>query len=143
VDKEIKKGASFQREKNQRLQEGARKLLQAAIENEVIDYIQFHAGPEEIAEARGASARGQNPFAVIVGCSDSRVGPEARITVLNFSIKTSPYPRTLVPNRETAGRSAVARGSKAVKTLPSDDCRRAIPKLEWYRLREQPNCCKC
>jgi putative transposase len=26
----------------QSLQEGARKLLQAAIENEVIDYIQFH-----------------------------------------------------------------------------------------------------
>ena len=26
----------------QLLQEGARKLLQAAIENEVIDYIQFH-----------------------------------------------------------------------------------------------------
>jgi hypothetical protein len=28
----------------QSLQEGARKLLQAAIENEVIDYIQFHKG---------------------------------------------------------------------------------------------------
>lgn|SRR5271166_3425142 len=35
-----------------------------------------HAGPEEIAEARGAVAKGQKPFAVIVGCSDSRVGPE-------------------------------------------------------------------
>jgi len=35
-----------------------------------------HAGPEQIAEARGAGAKGQNPFAVIVGCSDSRVGPE-------------------------------------------------------------------
>jgi carbonic anhydrase len=35
-----------------------------------------HAGPEQIAEARGAVAKGQNPFAVIVGCSDSRVGPE-------------------------------------------------------------------
>jgi carbonic anhydrase len=35
-----------------------------------------HAGPEEIAEARGAVAKGQNPFAIIVGCSDSRVGPE-------------------------------------------------------------------
>src|SRR5438132_1987946 len=35
-----------------------------------------HAGPEEIAEARSAVAKGQNPFAVIVGCSDSRVGPE-------------------------------------------------------------------
>jgi len=36
----------------------------------------IHAGPEEIAEARGAVAKGQKPFAVIVGCSDSRVGPE-------------------------------------------------------------------
>jgi carbonic anhydrase len=35
-----------------------------------------HAGPEEIAEARGAASKGQTPFAVIVGCSDSRVGPE-------------------------------------------------------------------
>jgi len=35
-----------------------------------------HAGPEEIAEARGAVSKGQSPFAVIVGCSDSRVGPE-------------------------------------------------------------------
>jgi carbonic anhydrase len=35
-----------------------------------------HAGPEQIAEARGAVSQGQSPFAVIVGCSDSRVGPE-------------------------------------------------------------------
>ena len=35
-----------------------------------------HAGPEQIAEARIAVSKGQNPFAVIVGCSDSRVGPE-------------------------------------------------------------------
>ena len=35
-----------------------------------------HAGAEQIAKARGAGAKGQNPFAVIVGCSDSRVGPE-------------------------------------------------------------------
>jgi carbonic anhydrase len=35
-----------------------------------------HAGPEEIAEARGAVSKSQSPFAVIVGCSDSRVGPE-------------------------------------------------------------------
>jgi carbonic anhydrase len=35
-----------------------------------------HAGPEQIAEARGAVAKSQNPIAVIVGCSDSRVGPE-------------------------------------------------------------------
>jgi carbonic anhydrase len=35
-----------------------------------------HAGPEQIAEARGAVSEGQSPFAVIVGCSDSRVGPE-------------------------------------------------------------------
>jgi carbonic anhydrase len=35
-----------------------------------------HAGPEQIAEARGALSKGQSPFAVIVGCSDSRVGPE-------------------------------------------------------------------
>jgi carbonic anhydrase len=35
-----------------------------------------HAGPEEIAKARGAVSKGQRPFAVIVGCSDSRVGPE-------------------------------------------------------------------
>ena len=33
-------------------------------------------GYEQITEARGAGAKGQNPFAVIVGCSDSRVGPE-------------------------------------------------------------------
>ena len=35
-----------------------------------------HAGPEQIAEARSAGTKGQSPFAVIVGCSDSRVGPE-------------------------------------------------------------------
>ena len=35
-----------------------------------------HAGPEQIAEARSAGTEGQSPFAVIVGCSDSRVGPE-------------------------------------------------------------------
>jgi carbonic anhydrase len=35
-----------------------------------------HAGPEEIAKTRGAVSKGQSPFAVIVGCSDSRVGPE-------------------------------------------------------------------
>ena len=35
-----------------------------------------HAGPEQIAEARGTLSKGQSPFAVIVGCSDSRVGPE-------------------------------------------------------------------
>jgi carbonic anhydrase len=35
-----------------------------------------HAGPEEIAEARSSVSKGQSPFAVIVGCSDSRVGPE-------------------------------------------------------------------
>jgi carbonic anhydrase len=35
-----------------------------------------HAGPEQIAEARGTGSKGQAPFAVIVGCSDSRVGPE-------------------------------------------------------------------
>ena len=35
-----------------------------------------HAGPEQIAKARGAVSSGQSPFAVIVGCSDSRVGPE-------------------------------------------------------------------
>jgi carbonic anhydrase len=35
-----------------------------------------HAGPEQIAEARGTLSEGQSPFAVIVGCSDSRVGPE-------------------------------------------------------------------
>jgi carbonic anhydrase len=35
-----------------------------------------HAGPEQIAEARSAGSKGQSPFAVIVGCSDSRVGPE-------------------------------------------------------------------
>jgi len=31
----------------QLLQEGARKLLQAAIENEVVDYIQFHKDRRE------------------------------------------------------------------------------------------------
>jgi carbonic anhydrase len=35
-----------------------------------------HAGPEQIAEARSAVSESQSPFAVIVGCSDSRVGPE-------------------------------------------------------------------
>jgi carbonic anhydrase len=35
-----------------------------------------HAGPEQIAEARDTLSEGQSPFAVIVGCSDSRVGPE-------------------------------------------------------------------
>src|SRR6202021_1677913 len=35
-----------------------------------------HAGPEQTAEARGVVSKGQSPFAVIVGCSDSRVGPE-------------------------------------------------------------------
>jgi carbonic anhydrase len=35
-----------------------------------------HAGPEQIVEARGNVSKGQSPFAVIVGCSDSRVGPE-------------------------------------------------------------------
>jgi len=35
-----------------------------------------HAGPEQIAEVRGSVSKGQSPFAVIVGCSDSRVGPE-------------------------------------------------------------------
>lgn len=35
-----------------------------------------HASPEQIAVARGAVSKSQAPFAVIVGCSDSRVGPE-------------------------------------------------------------------
>jgi carbonic anhydrase len=35
-----------------------------------------HARPEQIVEARSTLSKGQNPFAVIVGCSDSRVGPE-------------------------------------------------------------------
>lgn len=35
-----------------------------------------HAGPEEIVKTRGTVSEGQSPFAVIVGCSDSRVGPE-------------------------------------------------------------------
>jgi carbonic anhydrase len=35
-----------------------------------------HAVPERVAEARAAGAKGQEPFAIIVGCSDSRVGPE-------------------------------------------------------------------
>ncbi|MEI6033014.1 MAG: carbonic anhydrase [Verrucomicrobiae bacterium] len=34
------------------------------------------ATPASIAEARRKVAQGQKPFAVIVGCSDSRVGPE-------------------------------------------------------------------
>lgn len=32
--------------------------------------------PAEIAESRGKVAQGQKPFAIVVGCSDSRVGPE-------------------------------------------------------------------
>jgi carbonic anhydrase len=35
-----------------------------------------HVAPEHVASARRAVAKGQTPFAVIVGCSDSRVGPE-------------------------------------------------------------------
>jgi carbonic anhydrase len=35
-----------------------------------------HTTPEYVAEARGKVAQAQRPFAVIVGCSDSRVGPE-------------------------------------------------------------------
>jgi carbonic anhydrase len=36
----------------------------------------IHAGPEQVAEARSTGSEGQSPFAVIVGCSDSRVSPE-------------------------------------------------------------------
>jgi carbonic anhydrase len=35
-----------------------------------------HTAPEYVAEARGKVAQAQRPFAIIVGCSDSRVGPE-------------------------------------------------------------------
>jgi carbonic anhydrase len=35
-----------------------------------------HTTPEYVAEARGKVAQAQRPFAMIVGCSDSRVGPE-------------------------------------------------------------------
>jgi carbonic anhydrase len=35
-----------------------------------------HVAPEHVASVRRAVAKGQRPFAVIVGCSDSRVGPE-------------------------------------------------------------------
>jgi carbonic anhydrase len=35
-----------------------------------------HVAPGHVAEARRAVAKGQTPFAIIVGCSDSRVGPE-------------------------------------------------------------------
>jgi carbonic anhydrase len=35
-----------------------------------------HAVPESVAEARAAGANGQQPFAILVSCSDSRVGPE-------------------------------------------------------------------
>jgi carbonic anhydrase len=35
-----------------------------------------HVAPEHIAEARRGVAKRQTPFAIIVGCSDSRVGPE-------------------------------------------------------------------
>jgi carbonic anhydrase len=35
-----------------------------------------HTTPEYVAEARGKVAQAQRPFAIIVGCSDSRVGPE-------------------------------------------------------------------
>ncbi len=36
-----------------------------------------HVAPGHVAEARRAVAKGQMPFAIIVGCSDSRVGPES------------------------------------------------------------------
>jgi carbonic anhydrase len=35
-----------------------------------------HLASGQVAEARRAVAKGQMPFAIIVGCSDSRVGPE-------------------------------------------------------------------
>jgi carbonic anhydrase len=35
-----------------------------------------YAAYAHVAETRGAVAKGQRPFAVIIGCSDSRVGPE-------------------------------------------------------------------
>ncbi len=35
-----------------------------------------HVAPGHVAEARRAVAKSQRPFAIIVGCSDSRVGPE-------------------------------------------------------------------
>ncbi len=35
-----------------------------------------HVAPGHVAEARRAVAKSQMPFAIIVGCSDSRVGPE-------------------------------------------------------------------
>jgi putative transposase len=78
VDKEIKKGASFQREKNQRRprprtpkKKGARKLLQAAIENEVIDYIQFHKDRRDENGQRLVVRNGHLPEREIV----SGVGP--------------------------------------------------------------------
>lgn len=35
-----------------------------------------HVAPQHVASVRRALAKGQTPFAIIVGCSDSRVGPE-------------------------------------------------------------------
>jgi carbonic anhydrase len=35
-----------------------------------------HTTPERVAQVRSRVAQGQRPFAIIVGCSDSRVGPE-------------------------------------------------------------------
>src|SRR5215831_4765866 len=35
-----------------------------------------HVAPEDVASVRHNVATGQTPFAVIVGCSDSRVAPE-------------------------------------------------------------------
>jgi hypothetical protein len=45
----------------QLLQEGARKLLQAAIENEVMDYIQFHKDRRDKTASKGNSVPSPAP----------------------------------------------------------------------------------
>ncbi len=106
MDEEIKKGASFQQEKEpaaaslegaekermpenkvvsfderakdqekpfleQLLQEGARKLLQTAIENEVVDYIQFHKDRRDEHGKRLVVRNGRLPEREVI----SGVGP--------------------------------------------------------------------
>jgi carbonic anhydrase len=39
-------------------------------------YVEGKMKPHDFISERPSLALGQNPFAVIVGCSDSRVGPE-------------------------------------------------------------------
>ena len=61
----------------QLLQEGARKLLQAAIENEVIDYIQFHKDRRDEHGQRLVVRNGHLPEREVGEWSRSDPGPPA------------------------------------------------------------------